>query len=148
MKLLVPIKRDTNESISSYINSCNLYLYVFKQILQNKLQRNKILCRKEDLFNEPSIKWTITESNYNIFLIVNTFINQLQCQYDTKENVCYYVIPLSVKCPYTVTSLNKVMRILEYGGYNMMPLNWIRSSYKEFTEQIECKNTNEDNKQS
>lgn len=141
MKLLVPIKRDTNESITSYVNSCNLYLYVFKQILQNKLQRNKLLCRKEDLFNEPNIKWTIDESDYNILLITNTYINQLRCQYDTKEDVCYYVVPIGILCPYTTTTLNKVMRILEYGGYKLMPLFWIRNSYREFVETIERKNT-------
>ena len=134
MRFLVPNKRDTNESINSYINNCNLYLYVFKQILQNRLQKNKLLCRQEDLFNEPNIKWTIEEPKYNVLLIVNTFINQLRCEYDSREDVCYFVVPIGILCPYTSTSLNKVIRILEYGGHNIMPLYWIRSSYSQLVE--------------
>lgn len=140
MKLFVPIKKDTNESKDSYITKCNLFLHVFKQILQSKLQQNKLLCRQEDLFNEPNIKWRIDKSDYNILLIANTFINQLQCVYDNQDEICYYTVPIGILCPYTSTSLIKVIRILEYGGYNLMPLNWIRSSYRQFVESTTINN--------
>lgn len=131
---MFPLKREDNEPIKMYINRCRMYLNAFKALLQQKIQYNKLICRKEDLFNEPNIHWTITEPDYNVKLIADTFINQLQCYYDRQDNICYFSIPANVLCPYTTTPLSKVIRILEYGGYNMSPLNWIRLSYRIFIE--------------
>lgn len=140
MKFIFPIKKKDNESTKLYISKCRMYLTIFKQILQGKIQNNKLVCRKEDLFNEPNIHWRIDKAEYNINLIINTFINQLQCYYDSYDNVCYYMLPNNIRCPYTTTNLNKVIRTLEYGGQNMPPLAWIRPSYQQFVNVIINKN--------
>ena len=134
MRIMFPKKRDNNETIDMYMSKCKLYLSAFKIILQSKIQINKLLSRKNILFSEPNIHWTIKDDNYNIKLITDTYVNQLQCYYDRQDDICYFSLPTNTLCPYTTTSLNKVIRILEYGGYNMSPLNWIRPSYRQFIE--------------
>jgi hypothetical protein len=131
---MFPKPKNDNETLDMYMSRCRLYLSIFKTVLQNKIQINKLICRKIDLFNEPNIHWIINEPDYNIKLIADTFVNKLQCYYDRQDNICYFSVPANVLCPFTITPLTKVIRILEYGGYNMSPLNWIRLSYRTFIE--------------
>lgn len=139
MKYIVPKTRKANEPISAYINRCNILLIVFKRILRNRINKNKLLCRKELLLRQPNIRWTITNSNYDILAIVNSYINHLQCFYDNHNNYCYYEVPKYVRCPYTTTPINTVIRTLEYGGTNIAPLCWIRPAFSEFVKSTEHK---------
>ena len=132
MKYIVPYTRKNNEPINSYINKWNMNLIVFKRLLRNKINRSKLLCRKQSLLNQPNIQWVITDSNYDILLIVNSYVNHLQCLYDSHNNYCYYEVPRTIRCPYTVTPIDTVIRTLEYGGTNMAPLYWIRPVFSEF----------------
>lgn len=132
MKYIVPYTRKNNEPINSYINKWNMNLIVFKRLLRNKINRSKLLCRKQSLLNQPNIQWVITDSNYDILLIVNSYVNHLQCLYDSHNNYCYYEVPKTIRCPYTVTPIDTVIRTLEYGGTNMAPLYWIRPVFSEF----------------
>lgn len=135
MKFVIPIKRKENEPVNSYIIKCNMWLISFKQILRQRIKKDKLLCRVRTLYNQPNIHWIIPPNHkYDIFLIVNLFINRLQCVYDSFESCCFYTVPNFIKCPYTVTPLNVVIRTLEYGTPNMTPLFWIRPSFRYFIE--------------
>ena len=132
MRYIVPQSRKINEKSNTYINKCNIWLISFKRLLRNKINRNKLLCRKQLLLHQPNIQWTITDSDYDILLIVNSYVNHLQCFYDSQNDRCYYEVPKYIRCPYTVTSLDTVIRTLEYGGATMAPLYWIRPTFAEF----------------
>lgn len=134
MRFIIPIKREENEPINSYVIKCNMWLISFKQILRNNIKRDKLLCRVSTLYSQPNITWVIPDANYDIFRIVNLFINRLQCFYDSFESCCYYMVPNIVRCPYTTTPLNVVIRTLEYGTPNMTPLFWLRPSFRYFIE--------------
>ena len=134
MRYIVPKSRKVDEPINSYINKCNMWLIIFKRILKSRINKNKLLCRKQELLSQPNIQWTISNTNYDILLIVNSYVNRLQCFYDTQGNNCYYTVPKTIRCPYTLTSLDTVIRTLEYGGINMVPLCWIRPAFSEFVK--------------
>ena len=134
MKFVLPIKKQDDESIEFYMAKCRLLLYTFKQLLLNNIQNGKINSRTEVLYNESAIIWTIENTNYDIRSILTTFINNLSCYYDSYDSVCYFTVPKNIKCPYTKTDLNIVIRILEYGGEKLSPLYWIRPTYTQFIE--------------
>lgn len=134
MKFIVPIKRKETEPINSYVIKCNMWLISFKQILRRNIKKDKLLCRVSMLYKQPNIQWVIPNADYNIFSIVELYINRLQCFYDSFEGCCYYTVSNLVRCPYTTTLLNVVIRTLEYGTPNMPPLFWLRPSFKDFIE--------------
>lgn len=132
MRYVVQEPRKHGEPKSAYINRCSIQLLAFKRLLRTKINGNKLLCRKDLLRQQPNIQWLITDSNYNILEIVNSYVNYLQCFYDDYNDYCYYEVPKHIRCPHTVTSLDTVIRTLEYGGTNMAPLYWIRPVFSEF----------------
>jgi hypothetical protein len=132
MKYIIPIEKENNETVSEYYNKCSIMLISFRQILRNHINVGKLDARKQLLLSQPNIIWKVNDLNFNILLIINQYINSLQCFYDKRENKCYYSVPNIVRCIYTNTSLNTVIRTLEYGGGDMPPLYWIRPSYTEF----------------
>lgn len=134
MKYIIPVKPNINESVNEYINKCSLWLLSFKRYLRKYINPNKLECRKRLLFQQPNIKWIINSPNYDIVSILNLYISKLQCFYDNFEGRCYYMVPHTIRCPYTASTLNNVIRTLEYGGGNMPPLYWIRPSFREFIE--------------
>ena len=137
MRFEAPIQRDESESITTFISRCECYLTFFKQILYNSIKADKLSSRKEALFYQPNIKWTIPSPEYNINSILITYINALQCYYDFHSDKCYYASPKNIRCPNTVTGINTVIRTLEYGSLDMLPLFWLRPAY---TILIEYKN--------
>jgi hypothetical protein len=72
----------------------------------------------------------------NIMAIINLYINRLYCYYDYYECQCYYKVSDLIRCPNTKNSLNKVIRIIEYGTLDIQPLFWLRKSYYSFIENI------------
>ena len=137
MKFKVPIKKETNEKVSSYISKCNMWLIVFKQILRQNINRQKLEVRKDILFKLPCLKWTVNSADdINMITIINLYINRLYCYYDYYECQCYYKVSDLIKCPNTKNSLNKVIRIIEYGTLDIQPLFWLRKSYYSFIENM------------
>ena len=132
MKYIIPIEKENNETVSEYYNKCSIMLISFRQILRNHINVSKLDARKQLLLLQPNIIWKINDLNFNILLIINQYINSLQCFYNKRENKCYYSVPNTVRCVYTNTSLNTVIRTLEYGGGDMPPLYWTRPSFAEF----------------
>ena len=141
MKFIVPIKKEDNEDTTAYYGKCNLWLMVFKRNLKNSINQSKIISKKEALLNVPCINWTIDNTDYNIISILDKYINNLYCYYDYYECCCYYKVPENIRCPYTKDTLNKVVRILEYGALDLQPLFWLRSTYTRFVKTtIDIKN--------
>lgn len=134
MKFIIPVKPMPDETVNSYIDRCSLWLLSFKQFLRKHLKADKLACRKVILRRQPNITWIKSCFNYNIMEIVNLYITRLQCFYDSFTGNCYYMVPNYIRCPYTLTSLNTVIRTLEYGSINMVPLYWLRPAYQEFIE--------------
>ena len=139
MRFIIPIQRKIDEPVSSYVNYWSMQLIIFKRILKGRINKNKLLFRKQSLLNQPNIQWIITNNNYDIVSIVESYVNHLQCFYDGNNNNCYYTIPKTIRCPYTLTSLDTVVRTLEYGGTNMSPLCWLRPSFSEFVKSTKDK---------
>lgn len=139
MRFIIPVQRKVDEPVNSYINHWSIQLIVFKRMLKGRINKNKLLCRKQALLNQPNIQWTITSDNYDIVSIAYSYVNHLQCFYDNHSNNCYYEIPKTIRCPYTLTSLDTVIRTLEYGGTNMSPLCWLRPTFHEFVKSTKDK---------
>lgn len=140
MRFKVPISKRLDESIPDYVSRCMSWLPDFKRCLRNCIVTDKLECRKISLFQQPCIHWVINNPNYNIRNIIELFINSLQCLYDNHDGYCYYAVPKKLRCPYTVVPLDTVIRILEYGTDTMVPLYWIRPSYRHFTKTISSDN--------
>ena len=132
MKFYAPKPRKTNESVSEYTGKCNIWLVMFKRMLKIKINGSRLMSCKNRLFREPNIQWTITEPEYDIVYILEEYLNNLQCVYDSRTSHCYYAVPNTIRCPNTTTSLDTVVRTLEYGGVNIAPLYWIRPVFREF----------------
>ena len=82
MRFIIPIQRKIDEPVSSYVNYWSMQLIIFKRILKGRINKNKLLCRKQSLLNQPNIQWIITNNNYDIVSIVESYVNHLQCFYD------------------------------------------------------------------
>lgn len=134
MKFIIPIKKETNESINDYYNKCNLWLIVFKQCLFNNINKSKLTHRNNLLTQVPCIDWVDNVTECSVITFINLYINKLSCYYDYFECCCYYKVPENIRCPGTKNSLNKIIRILEYGTLELPPLFWARKSFHDFIE--------------
>lgn len=132
MRYYLPVRK-ANEELSQYLSICKINLWVFKRILQNNIRKDKLDCRKQTLLKQHNIDWKNTY-NCNLYTILNIYINKLDCLYDRQSDRCYYAVSEFVKCPNTNTSLNTVIRTLEYGTTDMSPLFWLRQSVINFKE--------------
>lgn len=136
MKFKVPISKRLDETVPDYVQKCQSWLLQFKQILRTRMKLDKILCRRQLLYSQSCIQWVIPNNSYDIQLILITFIDKLQCAYDKHTGYCYFEVSKKVRCPYTVTPLDTVIRILEYGTDTLTPLYWLRPAYGYFTKTI------------
>lgn len=132
MKYFLYSKKD-DETTLQYIHRCQLNLCVFKQILRNNIKQDKLNVRKNLILKQSNIQWTSTYK-CNMYNILMLYVNNLNCVYDSKLDKCYYGVPDSIRCPNTKTSLNTVIRTLEYGTTDMIPLFWVRQSLFNFKE--------------
>ena len=128
--------RRLNEPVQSYINNCKSDLHLFKDVLKRTLKPDKLHSRKDLLLQQPVIHWLDNTFNLNVVIIAYLYINNLQCVYDTHSGYCYYAVPDTVRCSHSKTSLNVVIRVLEFGTTDMMPLYWLRPAYNSFRKTI------------
>ncbi len=136
MKLWFPISGDDFNYTNEYINYCESRLSEFKILLRNKLNVSKLNSRKDGLLNSKNIRWLPTTINFKLTSITDMYIRRLHCELDKNSNRCYYTVHNGVKCPGTETSLNTVIKIIEFGNELVPPMNWIRHTYQEFVETI------------
>lgn len=137
MKLWVPITSNQFKYTNEYINYCNVKLQELKILLKTRLDNNKLSTRKNSLLESNSIIWLPNTINFNLNSITDTYIKRLYCSLDRANNHCYYTIPIGIRCPGTKTSLDTVIRLIEFGNDIIPPMNWIRHTYHEFVETME-----------
>lgn len=137
MRLKYPKNFEESESnnITEYIRLCQIDMYRFKGILKQNINitRWKTL---QHTFQDNNIVESTFVRKVNVFNIANQFINELCCSFDRINSYCYYYVPDTIRCVGTNTSLNKVIRLIEYGNDKIPPMNWIRHSYMKFSDYV------------
>lgn len=134
MRFKVLKARESHESISFYINNCNILLIIFKQILRKNINPIKLKYKLNGLYTQPNINWTVEQNKIKLNEILNIYVANITCVYDKRNNICYFETSKLIKCKYSTTPIETIVRTLEYGGLNLQPLSWLRDSYKEFIE--------------
>ena len=133
MKIWYPKRYDNSktDNVNDYKRECGLGLQAFKAILRNNINSPRWGLLKQKLLTSKYIMVN-NQNAFNPVSIPNQYIAYLQCYYDYAENRCYYEVPDTVRCVGTTTSLNDVVKLIEYGNDTIPPMNWIRYSYLKF----------------
>lgn len=122
-------------SQQNYYQACCLSIYSLKGMLYrninvsrwNSLQK---VFEENNVFNNTFIR------NVKTINIAHQYINELRCYYNSADDYCYYYVPDTVRCIGTNYSLNKIIKLIEYGNDMIAPMNWIRHSYILFVDKI------------
>ena len=138
MKIWYPLEYDEikYKNISAYILACQIQLYTLKSILKRNIIYSKWEALKEPLTEIGVIDEKTFIRRYKPVDIAYQFVNNLKCYYDVNITKCYYAVQDSVRCVGTNVSLNKVIKLLEYGNKYIPPINWVRHSYIIFKDNI------------
>lgn len=135
MKIWYPLNmKETNiDDQSRYILKCSLEIGTIRSFLRSNINSVRWNALTDKLQDIEEIEFT---KKVSALTIANQYISNLQCFYDAPSSMCYYMVPDMIRCIGTNTSLNKVIRFIEYGTVDIKPMNWIRHSYNQFTDFI------------
>lgn len=136
MRILYPVSfNESNYStIEEYITKCNFDLVLLKSILRQNINKSRWNALNYRLHKCNQIKFN--RSNKSIISNALQYINGLQCYFDSNLNRCYYQVSDLIRGFGTLTSLNFIIRVIEYGILDIPPMNWIRHSYMQFSNII------------
>jgi hypothetical protein len=123
------------QTFDEYTRLCQINLYRFKGILKQNINitRWKVL---QKTFEENNILEGTFIRKINVLSIAYQFINELKCSFNKPDSCCYYYTPDTIRCTGTNMSLNKTIRLIEYGNDKVPPMNWIRHSYLKFSDYV------------
>lgn len=133
MKVWFPIEKSNNEEYLEYVSKCRSMIAVFKMCFNSCVNRSSLL-RIERIMKENNMLDFLNKDRVSILQALNQYTASLKCYYDKRRNQCYYDTPKIVKCNNTTTSLEYVMRLIEFGNDLIPPTNLIRHSYNKFCE--------------
>lgn len=137
MKIWYPISfEDSGEDqLYLYIAKCSLSTVLLKSILRSNINSPR-WGMLTDKLKKSSIINVQNKDRFNAVQIPNQYISYLTCSYDYTECKCYYAVADNVRCTFTTTPLNDVVKLVEFGNDSIPPMNWIRHSYAKFADMI------------
>ena len=138
MKIWYPIEYDVakHHSVFGYVSMCRIDTALLQSILRNKINKTRWISYDTRLSSCKAIHKTAENAVINSLDLANRYINSLQCYYDIGKGCCYYSIPLMIRCPNTIDSLDYVIRLIEYGNDEIPPMHWIRDSVEDFNTAV------------
>lgn len=135
MKIWMPVNQEQSKkpNIESYVFSCNLYLYRLRSILFAHMIKTKWKIFEQKLNESDSDE---LKSLKNVESIPLQYMNSLKCFLDRDLAKCYFAVPEKIRCNGSSLSLDKVVRLAEYGNDDIPPMNWIRHSTLKFYDYV------------
>lgn len=119
------------KSKAVYIKLCKMDLVKFKNTVRSDFNIGKINKRDEYINSTNLIEWFNPSVKCSAIDIINTYINNLTCHFDDLSGKCYYSVNDYTRCPKSNTSIDLIMRVLEYGNDSVTPLYLLRKAFKK-----------------
>lgn len=135
MKIWMPVNlaESKEPNLDAYVLECKLLLYRLRSILLAHMIKTKWKIFAQKIKETDSDELKILK---NVESIPLQYINNLQCYLDRDLAKCYFAVPDKLRCKGSILSLDKVVRLAEYGNDTIPPMNWIRHSVVKFYDFI------------